>query len=168
MATDKTEPKVGLIVKIGVLAIVSVVGVRIGLVSYFRASLAEERQRKYEMQQPDILQKVRDDEAKAMGNVEASMKAMAGGQRAAGIEPKQSNDMAPMEGWRLMPRPVPAAPAEVPDAGAPATAAVEDAGAADSGATDAAASDAAKGDAAPKEAPKPQEAPKAPEHPNHP
>ena len=171
MAHEKSDPQIGLIVTIGIIAIVTVGGLRQGLVSYFNSINDNEQLTKYGLQKPQQLIDLREDETKRLNGgpmpIASSMKMMAADKRQVpGMEPKAADPMREkdtMIGWAQMPHPLPEGMGE--DAAAPAPVAVGDAGAPAVGdaapqATDAAplATDAA--------APKPAVDAAAPHNPN--
>jgi len=59
MATDKSEPQMGLIFKIGILAVATVIAVRAGLMTYFDDITRFEMHRKYGEVVPEALQNLR-------------------------------------------------------------------------------------------------------------
>jgi hypothetical protein len=132
MATDKSEPRVGLIFRIGLLVIVLLVGIRGALISYFGNIASAEEQRKIGQVVPEALNNLRaDEEQRLHGGAMPIDKAMqdlaARGRMAASpdIMPSASKDMGPLQGWSKMPGEVPPAmtaapPPEPADAGAPA------------------------------------------------
>ena len=135
MATDKSEPKIGNIVKIAVVSIVTLLAIRLGLVTYFNHMFDNERRMKYvEMGMPKDLKDLRADEAKRLSGVDQSMQMLATkGRMEPGIEPQQpkaENAKDTLMGWMQMPRvsddaAAPPAPAttshDATDAGAAAT-----------------------------------------------
>lgn len=152
MAHEKSDPKIGIIVTIGLVAIVTIGGLRQALISYFGWMHDQEQQTKYALQKPQQLIDLRADEAKRLNGgpmpIASSMKMLAADKRQTpGMEPKAADPMREkdtMAGWAQMPRPLPAGMSD-DDAGAPAPLAAGDAAAA---VMDAAASTAQ--DAAPK------------------
>lgn len=138
MATDNSPPKVALIVKIGVLAIAVLITIRLGLVSYFHSVADEERHLKYvEMAQSRGLSDLRNEEAKRLANVQASMDTLAAkGRMEPGIEPKPATPESAkdtLSGWMQMPKPVDSA-AMMPAPSAPSPAPSSSAAAGDGGA----------------------------------
>jgi hypothetical protein len=139
MATDKSEPRVGLIFRIGLLVIVLLVSIRGALISYFDNIAHAEEQRKVGEAVPEALIALRADEDQRLkGGAMPIDKAMqdlaAHGRMAASpdIMPSASRDFGPMQGWSKMPGevpptmtapppPAPAEPTAAPktDAGAP-------------------------------------------------
>lgn len=173
MATDNTPPKVGLIAKIGILSIAILLAIRLGLVSYFHSISDDERQLKYvEMAQSRGLQDLRNEEAKRLANVQASMDTLAAkGRVEPGIEPKPASPESAKDtltGWMQMPKAVESA-APAPSAPTPATSA--NVAEADAGATVAEAGAAALDAAVPApsaSAQKPQPAPSGSTNAPHP
>ncbi len=125
MATDKTEPKIALILKIGFTAIACFIVVRVGLVSYFDSVTDEEEYEKVGKLKNPLLTEVRAWEKTELAAgpmpIDKSMNAIAEKGRMAmpQIEPKQSTDTAPLECWKMMPCTPPAS--MLVDAGATAT-----------------------------------------------
>jgi hypothetical protein len=138
MAIDKSEPKVGLIFRIGLLVVALLIGIRALLNSYFDQIASAEESRKIGQIVPQPLINLRADEQQRLTGgpmpVEQAMQALvARGRMGASpdIMPSASRDLGPMQGWSKMPTEVPPmmmAPPPVADAGAPA-AAPADAGA---------------------------------------
>jgi hypothetical protein len=141
MAFDKSEPRVGLIFQIGLFVIVTLVGIRAALISYFANISSDEEHRKIGMVVPTALLSLRADEDQRLKSgpmpVEQAMQAIvAKGRMGASpdIVPSASRDMGPMQGWMKMPNEVPSQmlAAMESDGGAPvapATSATPDAGA---------------------------------------
>jgi len=116
MATDKSEPRIALIGKIGVLAIVTLVGVHFALAAYFDRAAQAEMQRKYGDIQPDALISVRADEKQKLTSgpvpIDQAMQ-MLGQKGRMGASPAivpapEKVDISPMQGWIKMPAQVPA------------------------------------------------------------
>jgi hypothetical protein len=139
MAIDKSEPRVGLIFRIGFLVVGLLLGIRALLNTYFDEIASAEESRKFGQVVPQALLNLRADEQQRL--TEGSMpvdKAMqtivARGRMGASpdIMPSASRDLAPMQGWSKMPAEVPptmmAPPPETVDAGAPAAVTPGDAG----------------------------------------
>jgi len=135
MATDKSEPKVGLIFRIGFLAVVSVLAVRASLMSYFDDMERSEVHRKYGEIQPEALQNLRASERDRLTAgalpISVAMQHLATQGRVAvspEIAASASRDTAPLAGWSKMsadvpsamvaPPPAPETAAASPDAGA--------------------------------------------------
>jgi hypothetical protein len=142
MATDKSEPRTGLIFTIGFLAIIILLTLRGALVSYFTDMTSAEEVRKFGHIVPEALISLRADEKQRLSAgplpVDKAMQEMvAHGRMSASpdIMPSASKDLAPLQGWMKMPDEVPAAMTAPPmappivDAGAPAPAAGADGGA---------------------------------------
>lgn len=108
MAIDNTEPKSLLILKIGVLGIALLVAGRFGLRSYFYQAFDAERRAKVGST-GEALRKLREQERKDLAGVGGAMKAVAG--QGDGRAVQQSNDLAPLEGWSQLKRPLPTLPA---------------------------------------------------------
>jgi hypothetical protein len=126
MATDKSQPRVGLILKIGALACVTLFVVRLGLISYFDDVAQAEEHRKFGDVKPEALMILRADErgrltSGSMPIDKAMRQVVARGRMAASpdIAPSASKDLAPLQGWSKMPGEVPpamTAPPEPPPA----------------------------------------------------
>ncbi len=137
MATDKSEPRVVLIMKIAVFAILALVVIRTALVSYFDKVARAEEQRKVGDLKPEALMNVRADErarlsAGAMPIDKAMHDVAAHGRMAASpdIMPSASRDLAPLAGWSQMPADVPSAMAAPEPQPAPVGSSSVDGGAA--------------------------------------
>jgi len=85
MAHDKSEPKVGIILKVGVVAIVTVVGVRLGLTSYFHSMEDSVRAERLQVAEKERPKKELDEESSAA--VKKSMADIAKGGEAAFVHP---------------------------------------------------------------------------------
>jgi hypothetical protein len=136
MATDKSEPKVGMIAKIAVLCIATLIGVHEGLVAYFDHVAQAEEYRKVGSAKPEALLNAREDEKQRLETgsmpIEKAMQVVMKGRTASpDIAPSVSKDTAPLQGWSKLPLNVPAAmmapePAPAPsasDSAAPAASA---------------------------------------------
>jgi hypothetical protein len=130
MATDKSEPRVALIGKIGVLSIATLVGVHIALGAYFDRMAQAEVQRKYGDIKPDALISVRADEKQRLSSgpmpIDQAMQALQQKGRM-GASPvimpaPEKVDTSPMQGWIKMPVQVPAPLEAAASAAAPAPA----------------------------------------------
>jgi hypothetical protein len=157
MAVDKSEPKVGMIAKVAVLAIATLIGVHEALVAYFDQVAQAEEYRKVGSEAPEALLNARADEKRRLETgpmpIEKAMQAIAAKGRMGAspeIAPSASRDVAPLQGWAKLPQQVPS-PMMAPEPSA-APAASSSAAPAPSGAP-AAAEAAPK--AVPKTAPKP-------------
>ncbi len=116
MAHESSDPRTGLIAKIGVLAIVTLLVTRAGLAAYFDRMAGEESYKKIGSQKPDALLNLRADEARRLSGgampVDKAMQLLVvKGRMGAAPElvPSASRDVAPMQGWMQMPGEVPAA-----------------------------------------------------------
>src|SRR5947209_5269424 len=111
MATDKSEPRVGLIVKVAGLAIVVFIGVRFGLVSYFEGVQDDIRAKQAAEEEHPELDQVRQREQsldKGPTPISNAMQTLANTDRSRkginGIDPQPSNDMrAVTDCWAKMP-----------------------------------------------------------------
>jgi hypothetical protein len=117
MATDKSQPRVGVIMKVGAFACVTLLIVHAGLVSYFDHIAHGEEYRKIESTKPQSLLSVRSDEKQRLTGaampIDKAMQLLSTsvGRASAGAElmPKPSMDTAPLQGWVQMPSVVPVA-----------------------------------------------------------
>src|SRR5580704_15045743 len=103
MATDKSEPRVGIIAQVGVIAIVTLLIVRGVLVEYYDQVQREEFERK--VAPPDSLMSLRNDEAQRLKTgampIDQAMQTMAAKGRMAAspaVMPSESRDIAPLQG----------------------------------------------------------------------
>jgi hypothetical protein len=133
MAIDKSEPRIGLIVGIGLLSVSGLLGLRTGLQAYFLRITEREQQIKVFGQPPLQLRRLREAEQRQMSGgpipIEQAIAQIASGVRPAAVVPAPSTDWAPLQGWtqlpvNIAPSGVPAqvAPTVVPPAPAPAPA----------------------------------------------
>jgi hypothetical protein len=129
MATDKTEPRVGLILKIGLFCIVLLMAVHASLTSYFNFALQGEELRKFgEIKHVALINLRAAEKDRLNGGSMPIDKAMEQvsheGRKNAepAIAPAQSKDVGPLSGWSKLPLEVPPAmmAASIADAGAPA------------------------------------------------
>jgi hypothetical protein len=114
MATDNSDPRVGLIFQVGILAIVTLLGSRALLQAYFDRMERAEVARK--LGTAESLESMRADEKQrlstgAMPVDKAMQMIVAKGRLNASpdIMPSASKDTAPLEGWSKLPGQVPAA-----------------------------------------------------------
>jgi hypothetical protein len=114
MATDRTDPRVGLIVRIGVLSIGMLLLIHAALVSYFDRMARAETYRKVGSLKPEALLSMRADERQRLASgpmpIEKSMQTMAAKGRmgmAPELAPSASKDVGPLQGWSQMPSEVP-------------------------------------------------------------
>jgi hypothetical protein len=109
MATDKSEPKVGVILKVAVLSIVSLVAARFFLFAYFDDVAQAEEHRKFGDVKPEALLNVRADEKARLTSgptpIDRAMHEIAAKGRSASpdVMPSASRDYAPLQGWVKMP-----------------------------------------------------------------
>jgi hypothetical protein len=141
MAIDKSEPRVGLIFRIGLLVVGLLVATRALLTSYFDQIASAEESRKIGQAVPQQLIDLRADEQRRLTSgpmpLDQAMQTIASKGRMAAspdIMPSASRDLGPLQGWSKLPREVPAMmmappPPEAIDAGAPAATPTIDAGA---------------------------------------
>ena len=136
MATDKSEARVGVILKVGLFSTLTLVAAHVVLAAYFDDIARAEERRKFGDVKPEALLSVRADESARLSSgpvpINVAMHQIATRGRVAAspdIVPTSSKDLAPLEGWVQMPLTVPpamTAPHEEPvipgtDAGAQAT-----------------------------------------------
>ncbi len=114
MPTDKSEPRTGLIIKIGVASIVTLVLTHVALVAYFDHAAQGEEYRKIGSVPPAALMDVRASEHQRLSSgpvpIDKAMQMMKERNRGGAspdIMPSASMDMAPMQGWVKMPSEVP-------------------------------------------------------------
>ena len=130
MATDKSEPRIALIGKIGVLAVVTLIGVHIALTAYFDQMAQAEVQRKYGDIKPDALISVRADEKQKLSSgampIDHAMQMLEQKGRMGAspviVPAPERVDISPMQGWIKMPAQVPAPLEAAASAAAPAPA----------------------------------------------
>jgi hypothetical protein len=135
MATDKSEPRVGVILKVGALSIGALVAAHATLVAYFDHIAQAEEHRKFGEVKPEALLNLRADEKGRLSSgpmpIDKAMQQIAlRGRTAASpdILPTASRDLAPLQGWVRMPGEVP--PAMTAPQAAPGAQPIVDAGAA--------------------------------------
>jgi hypothetical protein len=116
MATDSSEPRVGLIAKVGVFSIVVLLCTRSALSTYFDSMEQSEKQRKIGLVKPEALMSLRASEATRLSSgampIDKAMGQLASrGRMGIGPEfaPSASRDVAPLQGWAKMPSEVPPA-----------------------------------------------------------
>ncbi len=116
MATDKSQPRVGLIFKIAVFSIATLVVVHATLVAYFDDVARAEEHRKFGEVKPEALLNMRADERGRLASgavpIDKAMQQLASRGRMAAspdIVPSASKDLAPLQGWSKMPAEVPPA-----------------------------------------------------------
>jgi hypothetical protein len=133
MATDTTDPRVGLIFRIGLLSIGTLFVIHVGMTSYFDRMAKAEIYKKVGSVQPEALMSLRADEKQRLSAgampIERSMQTLAAKGRmgaAPELAPSASKDVAPLQGWMQMPAEVPPtmmeAPAPAPTPAAPSAA----------------------------------------------
>jgi len=112
MATDKSEPRIGLIVRIGIFAAVLLMAVRVALAAYFDEITQAEEHRKIVEAKPEALLSLRSDEQKRLTEgrlpIIQAMHELAAKGRSPDIAPIESRDLSPLQGWSRMPAAVPA------------------------------------------------------------
>jgi hypothetical protein len=136
MVLDNTQPKVGAIAQVAVLAIVTLLFTRVWLFAYFDRMVQAEEYRKWGSLSPEALHSVRADEKQRLSSgampIDKAMQTMATKGRLGAspdIAPAASvKDLAPLQGWARMPAEVPPAMSAVPPAPPPAPETTGDAG----------------------------------------
>jgi len=108
MATDNTPPRLRLIATIAVIVVITLVGLDLVLKGYY-AYMSDEAVREKQAPRTELLAQLTADHAafaqakmpieKAAAELKSSRPEL--------IEPKQSEDMAPMTGWAKMPKQAP-------------------------------------------------------------
>lgn len=140
MALDNTQPKVGAIAQVAVLAIVTLLVTRGALLVYFDGMAQAEEYRKWGSLPPEALNSLRADETQRLSSgampIDKAIQAMATKGRMAAspdITPATSaaRDLAPLQGWTRMPAQVPPEMSAAP----PAAPAAPEVASADAGAT---------------------------------
>jgi hypothetical protein len=114
MATDKSPPRTGLILKVAVFAIASLIIIHAALVAYFDRIAQAEEHRKFGETKPDALLELRASERERLNSssipIEKAMQQLAARGRTAAspdIMPTVSKDPTPLKGWTMMPGEVP-------------------------------------------------------------
>ncbi|MGA2447463.1 MAG: hypothetical protein ABTD50_02165 [Polyangiaceae bacterium] len=114
MGTDKSEPRIGVIVFVGVFVVATLLSVRAGLVAYFDIESRAEELRKVSLSRPAARLSIQADESRRMMSgplpIDRAMRmlAMKGRLKAsAEIQPVASKDLSPLMGWMQMPATVP-------------------------------------------------------------
>jgi hypothetical protein len=129
MATESSDPRVGLIVQVGLLSIGTLIVIHMGMTSYFDHMARAEIYKKVGSEKPDALLSLRADEKLRLSSgampIDRSMQMLvAKGRMGASpdLAPSASKDVAPLQGWTRMPSEVPptmeTAPAPAPSASA--------------------------------------------------
>jgi hypothetical protein len=114
MDTDKTQPRIGRIVFVGVVLVVALLSVREGLVSYFDTTSRAEELRKALASAPTARLAIQAAESHGLASgdlpIERAMKVLSGRGRLSTsleIQPGFSRDVSPLMGWMQMPANVP-------------------------------------------------------------
>lgn len=114
MATDKSEPRVGLIFRIGIISCGVITALRFGLATYFDEITQAEEHRKVVEAKPEALLSLRSDEQRRLTEgplpIDRAMHELVAKGRASvssEIAPAESKDIAPLQGWIRMPAQVP-------------------------------------------------------------
>lgn len=122
MAIDNTPPRLRLIVTIAIIVVITLVGLDFVFKSYYAYMSDEAAREKLAPTRERDESRTAEQTSLTSGKVpiEQAMAQVAKGSRDVLIEPRQSDDIAPMSGWSKMPKPTPqpvqgAAPAPTPD-----------------------------------------------------
>jgi hypothetical protein len=114
MATEKLEPRTGLIMRLGALAVFTLIVVHAALVSYYDSIATAEEQRKIGAVKPEALLNLRADEKGRLTTgalpIDKAMQELAAKGRMGAdpaIVPTASKDVAPLNGWKEMPLDLP-------------------------------------------------------------
>ncbi|MGD0674230.1 MAG: hypothetical protein ABSC94_02350 [Polyangiaceae bacterium] len=144
MSTDNSQPRIGLIFRVGALAIITLIAVRGALGAYFDSVARAEELRKVGEAKPGQLLNLRADEERRLGSgpmpIGEAMHDLAKRGRmnaSPELSPTTSHDVSPLIGWAKMPQAVPAPmmrPPPAPQGDADAGATTIDGAAASSGA----------------------------------
>ena len=130
MATESSDPRIAFILKVGVLAIGTLIATHLALVAYFDDMARAEVYRKVGSLKPEALVSLRTDEKQRLSSgpmpIDKAMQQLAiKGRMGASpdIVPSASRDVAPLEGWTKLPSEVPLAMMAPPAPSASASAA---------------------------------------------
>lgn len=117
MAIDNTPPRLRLIVTIAIIVVITLVGLDFVFKSYYAYMSDEATREKLAPTRERDDSRTAEQTSLTSGKVpiEQAMAQVAKGARDVLIEPRQSDDIAPMSGWSKMPKPTPQ-----PQGGAPA------------------------------------------------
>jgi hypothetical protein len=144
MATESSDPRVGLIVQIGLLSIGALIATHMGMTAYFDHMARAEIYRKVGSEKPDALMSLRADEKQRLSSgsmpIDRSMQMLvARGRMGASpdLAPSASKDVAPLQGWTRMPSEVPPTMMEAASTPAPSASAITMPSSAPSGAASA-------------------------------
>jgi hypothetical protein len=114
MAHDATDPRVGLIVRVGILSIGTLIVSHLGLTAYFDGLAKAETYRKVSSIKPEALMAARADEQQRLSSgpmpIDKSMQMIVAKGRmglSPELAPSASRDIAPLQGWVKMPSDVP-------------------------------------------------------------
>jgi hypothetical protein len=136
MTTDKSEPRSGLILKVGASSVAILLAGHAAFVTYFNHIAQAEEHRKFGEEKPEALINLRADETGRLTSgpmpIDKAMHDLAARGRTEAspdIMPTVSRDISPLQGWSKMPAQVPAA-MNAPDAAPAPTADAGEAGAA--------------------------------------
>jgi hypothetical protein len=135
MAIDNTPPRLRLIVTIATIVVITLVSLDFVFKSYF-AFMSDEAKHEKIAPKKDLLAQLAVEQGAFAGAkvpIDQAMSQVAKGTRPEVIEPKQSDDMAPMTGWSKMPKQPPVAVPHTDDARPTAVHPEADAGAAADG-----------------------------------
>ena len=126
MATDNTPPRLRLIVTIAIIVVITLVGLDFVFKSYYAYMSDEAYREKMAPTRERDESRAAEQTSLTSGKVpiEQAMAQVAKGARDSFIEPRQSDDIAPMTGWSKMPKPTPhgaGGPTPAGDAGTTST-----------------------------------------------
>ncbi len=128
MATDKSEPRVGVIAQVAILSIVTLVAIHAALLAYFDHESYAEEMRKVGTAPPNALLSVRADERERLSSgstpIDKAMQQLAAKGRMGAspdIMPSASRDVSPLQGWTKLPGIVPPAMTATPALPPPAS-----------------------------------------------
>ena len=113
MATDNTPPRLRLIVTIAIIVVITLVGLDFVFKSYYAYMSDEAAREKMAPTRERDESRAAEQTSLTSGKVpiEQAMAQVAKGARDSFIEPRQSDDVAPMSGWSKMPKATPQAAA---------------------------------------------------------
>ena len=111
MATDNTPPRLRLIVTIAIIMVITLVGFDFVFRGYF-GFMTDEAKHEKTAPKTDLIAQVLAEQSAFAGAkipVDQAMGQIAKGSRPDLIDPKPSDDLAPMTGWSKLPKQVPVA-----------------------------------------------------------
>jgi hypothetical protein len=111
MAIDNTPPRLRLIATIATIVVITLVGLNVVFTSYF-AFMTDQAKHEKIAPKKDLLAQLAAEQGALAGAkipIDQAMSQVAKGTRPELIEPKPSEDMAPMTGWSRLPKQPPVA-----------------------------------------------------------